>query len=126
MPAQVLVAEDNLTLRWLFVQLLEKLGVECECAANGSEAIKRFKKRRGYSLILMDVMMPGVDGYEATKQIREFERVEKLGHVPIIGVTCVEDRHACLAAGMDEYYRKPIEPEQMKEIVEKWLLQPGT
>ena len=117
----VLVAEDNLTLRWLFVQQLEKLGVESDCAANGSEAIKRFKKRRGYALVLMDVMMPSVDGYEATRQIREFERAEKLGHVPIIAITCVEDRHSCAAAGMDDYYQKPILPEHMKEIVEKWL-----
>lgn len=121
MPSVILVAEDNLTLRWLFVQQLEKLGCESDCAGNGIEAVKRFKKRRGYGLILMDVMMPDLDGYEATKQIREFERLEKLGHTPIVAITCIEDRESCLAAGMDDYYQKPLLPEHMKEILEKWL-----
>lgn len=107
MPSVVLVVDDNLTLRWLFVQQLEKVGVQSDCAANGSEAVKRFKKRRGYALVLMDVTMPGVDGYDATKQIREFEQAEGLGHTPIIAITCVEDRESCIAVGM--------------AILEKWL-----
>lgn len=121
MPASVLVVEDNLTLRWLFVQQLEKLGLQSDCAANGNEGVRQFKKRRHYQLVLMDVMMPEIDGYEATKQIREFELLEKLRHASIVAITCVEDADICRAAGMDDYYQKPILPQHLKQIIEKWL-----
>ena len=116
----VLVVDDNLTLRWLFVQQLEKLACKCECAANGTEAVICFERNHYYRLVLMDVMMPGLDGLEATKQIRRLEQAEHRQHVPIVAMTCVEDRQACLLAGMDDYYLKPVLPEHLKEIVDKW------
>lgn len=121
MPSTILVTEDNLTLRWLFVQQLEKLGFECDCAADGQEAIDRFKKHRAYELVLMDVMMPEVDGYEATRAIREFERRQQLKRTPIVAVTCVDDPTACVKAGMDDFWHKPILPQHMQQILEKWL-----
>lgn len=123
--AAALIVDDTLTLRWLFVQQLEKLGIVSECAANGKEAIQLFKQRRGYQLVLMDVMMPGVDGYEATRQIRAFEKAESLGRVPIIGITCVGERQQCIDAGMDDYYQKPILPTHLTAIVTRWLRKPS-
>ena len=125
MPALILVAEDNVTLRWIFVQQLEELGFQSDCAGSGDEAISRFKKSCKYQLVLMDIKLIGKDGYEATKQIRDFERLKKLKHVPIIAITGIEDRDSCLAAGMNDYYQKPILPEQLKEIVDRWLPKNG-
>ncbi|HEY9790514.1 MAG TPA: response regulator [Candidatus Obscuribacterales bacterium] len=118
---RILVAEDNLTLRWLFVQQLEKLGAQCDCAANGQDAVDWFEKRGGdYALILMDVMMPDVDGYEAARQIREAERSQNLPRTPMVALTCVDEPADCLAAGMDAHCRKPIFPQHFNEIVKKW------
>ena len=121
MPTSILVVEDNLTLRWLFVQQLEKLGLACDCAADGNEAIERFKRYRGYELILMDVMMPECDGYDATRFIRQFEEARNLKRTPIVAITCVEEPGTCKAVGMDDYWKKPILPPHMQEIIEKWL-----
>jgi CheY-like chemotaxis protein len=119
MSVRVLVAEDNVTLRWLFVQQLEKLGLQSDCAENGAEAIDRFKKNPNYALILMDVMMPEVDGLDATREIRRIEAKNR--HVPIVSITAAPEKQKCFEAGMDDYYQKPVLPEHFEEIVSKWI-----
>jgi CheY-like chemotaxis protein len=120
MSVRVLVAEDNLTLRWLFVQQLEKLGLKSDSAGDGSEAVARFKKNPDYALILMDVMMPGVDGLDATRQIRLIEIVGR--RVPIVAITATDEKEKCFDAGMDDFYQKPILPEHFEQIVSKWII----
>ncbi len=122
MPFEILVVEDNPVLRYLYSQQLQKLGVQCVCANNGAEAIEHYKQKQGYGLVIMDVMMPVLDGLEATAQIRDFEEAQNLNRVPIVGVTAVDDRKACLAVGMDDFYQKPLLPDQMKEIIQKWMI----
>jgi len=121
--ALVLVAEDNITNQQVAVGILKKLGVRAEVAANGAEAVRALASVP-YDLVLMDVQMPEMDGFEATRQIRD-GRTGVLDHgVPIIAMTANAlqgDREACLAAGMDDYLTKPVEPSALIAVLEKWL-----
>jgi len=106
---RILVVEDNLVNQKLASVLLEKMGHQVELAETGSEALEKWKAG-AYDLILMDVQMPEMDGFEATRRIREAERISG-SHVPIIAMTAHAmsgDRQSCLEAGMDDYISKPI------------------
>jgi CheY-like chemotaxis protein len=115
----VLLAEDNRVNQTLAVRLLEKRGHSVFVACNGRQAVDAFDTGV-FDLILMDVQMPEMNGYEATTAIREKER-ETGGHVPIIAMTAHAmkgDRERCLAAGMDRYISKPIDTRELLETVE--------
>ncbi|QYM78124.1 response regulator [Horticoccus luteus] len=116
---RVLVAEDNPLNRRFAGLLLERLGHEPEFALDGQAALDRFCAAR-FDVILMDVQMPQLDGLSATRAIREFERQHARARTPIIAVTAdalVEDREHCLAAGMDEYLSKPLNPGALRETL---------
>ena len=101
--------------------MLELMDLEVEIAENGREAVEKHAKDH-YDVILMDIQMPELDGYEATKKIREKEGSQK--HTPIIALTAnalIGDREKCLKAGMDDYISKPIESEKLEEILKKYL-----
>jgi CheY-like chemotaxis protein len=114
----VLVAEDNLVNQTLAAKLLQKLGHTTVVAANGAEAIQRWESE-SFDLILMDVQMPGVDGFQATARIRQAE--QKSGeHVPIVAMTAYAmsgDRERCLEAGMDGYVSKPVSRAVLEETL---------
>ena len=107
----VLVAEDNPINQDLVGAMLGKLGVRFELVEDGAEAVKAFE-RRAYDLVLMDCQMPHVDGYEATRSIREHEHLmQRPRRTPIVALTANAmpgDREKCLAAGMDDYLTKPF------------------
>jgi signal transduction histidine kinase/CheY-like chemotaxis protein/HPt (histidine-containing phosphotransfer) domain-containing protein len=106
---RVLVAEDNAVNRNVLLRMLAKLGCEADAVATGREAVEAASRVR-YDLVLMDVQMPEMDGFEATQHIRRAE-AGGAGQVPIFGVTAhvmEEDRKRCLAAGMDEFLAKPV------------------
>jgi CheY-like chemotaxis protein len=110
----ILLAEDNPVNQRLAVRLLEKHGHAVVVASNGREAVRAFNRER-FDLILMDVQMPEMDGFEATALIRETES-GKGDHVRIIALTAYAmkgDRERCLAAGMDGYISKPIELDEL-------------
>jgi PAS domain S-box-containing protein len=118
--AHILVAEDNPMNQKLAVTLLNRAGYSTDAVENGKMAIDALKKT-AYDLVLMDVQMPDMDGFEATKIIRKMEGKEK--HTPIIAMTAHAmkgDRERCLKAGMDDYVSKPIEPKEIFTIIEKW------
>ena len=123
---QVLLAEDNTVNQQVAVRLLEKRGHIVTVAASGSEAVALAKKSR-FDLVLMDVQMPGMDGFEATATIRKEE--ESTGkHLPIIAMTAHAmggDRERCLAAGMDGYVAKPIKVVDLVEAIENISRPPG-
>jgi CheY-like chemotaxis protein len=110
-PLRVLVAEDNRVNQLVIVRLLEKVGHRVDVAANGQETLAALKLV-SYDLVLMDCQMPEMDGFEATRAIRDAERATG-GHIPIVALTANAlegDRERCLAAGMDDYLPKPITP----------------
>ena len=118
-PRHVLLAEDGLINQKVAVNLLERRGHVVEVAENGRAALAALE-RETFDLVLMDVQMPEMDGFEATAAIRELER-ETGEHLPIIAMTAhvmKGDRERCLEAGMDEYLAKPIDPEGLYAVVE--------
>ena len=118
-PLRVLLAEDNAANQKLAVGVLSKLGHHVTVADNGRMAIAAWQSKP-FDLILMDVQMPEMDGWQATQFIRDLER-ERGGHIPIVAMTAHAmkgDRERCLDAGMDDYLSKPI---RSKQIAEKLL-----
>ncbi|HMM12584.1 MAG TPA: response regulator [Bacteroidales bacterium] len=117
----ILVAEDQIINRKIVVQLLEKKGFNVKAVENGREAFEHAVSQR-YDLVLMDVQMPEMDGFDATKNIRNAEK-NKNYHTPIVAMTAHAmkgDREKCLAAGMDHYITKPINPAELYETIEKY------
>jgi two-component system sensor histidine kinase/response regulator len=118
---RILVAEDNPMNQKLAMALLKKSGYWVDAVENGRMVIEKLN-RRTYDLILMDVQMPEMDGFEATRIIRVKEGKKR--HTPIIAMTAHAmkgDRERCLQAGMDDYVSKPIEAQKLFESIERWI-----
>ncbi|MBN2702660.1 MAG: response regulator [Pontiellaceae bacterium] len=121
---KVLLVEDNLVNQVVFQRLLTNSGVGFDVAVNGEEAVQKVREGTLYDLIFMDCQMPVMDGYEASRVIRELEAAEAKGaHIPIIALTAnamTGDREKCLEAGMDDYLAKPVKKQAVLEILETW------
>jgi signal transduction histidine kinase/CheY-like chemotaxis protein/ligand-binding sensor domain-containing protein len=116
---KILLAEDNLVNQKLATRLLQKLGHEVVVVGNGREALDRLEECT-YDLVLTDVQMPEMDGFEATAAIREKER-KNGGHIPIIAMTAHAmkgDKERCLEAGMDGYVSKPINLTELEQTID--------
>jgi two-component system sensor histidine kinase/response regulator len=118
---RVLVAEDNAVNQELAVRLLEKQGHTVAVAANGRQALEALEKAApcGFDVVLMDVQMPEMDGFEATAAIRQKEKATGQ-HLPIVAMTAhvlKGDRERCLAAGMDDYVAKPVQAKELLAAV---------
>jgi signal transduction histidine kinase/CheY-like chemotaxis protein len=104
----VLVVEDQEINRALTVQMLRKEGIRCDVALNGQEAVEACRRSQ-YDLVYMDIQMPLMDGYEATRQIRSMDLVRQPRIIAMTAHAMKEDRAQCIAAGMDDYLSKPIQ-----------------
>jgi len=116
---RILLAEDNHVNQILAVRLLEKRGHHVVVAGDGREALEKLKTA-DFDLVLMDVQMPVMGGFEATAAVREMEKGTGK-HIPIVALTAHAvkgDRERCLAAGMDGYVGKPIHPEELFQQIE--------
>jgi len=121
-PVKVLVAEDIETNQVLMKQLLERRGHRVTVVRDGSEAVQALAAEP-YDVVLLDIQMPGMDGLEATRIIRDPGSRVLRHDVPIIAVTAhalSDDRARCLAAGMDDYLVKPVVPVQLYRVVEQY------
>ena len=119
---RILVAEDNTTNRIIAIKMLGKLGHAAEAVGNGKEAVESLK-RMPYDLVLMDCQMPDMDGFEATRIIRNPASGVKNPKIPIIALTAHAmkgDRELCLEAGMDDYLSKPVSPQDLAAALDRW------
>ncbi|MDD3172776.1 MAG: ATP-binding protein [Herbinix sp.] len=119
--SSILLVEDNEVNKIFFVKVLKMKGLSCDYAANGKEALRAYE-RKHYDIIFMDCQMPIMDGYEATRRIRDLENNQK--HTIIIALTAYameKDRSKCLEAGMDEFINKPIQIDQLDLILHKYI-----
>jgi CheY-like chemotaxis protein len=119
--ARVLVAEDNEVNQLVIRGMLDKRGFACDIASDGLEALAKLD-RGTYAAVLMDIQMPEIDGFEATARIRGRETGGE--RLPIIAMTASAmegDRERCLQAGMDDYLSKPLRPDRLDAVLERWL-----
>jgi CheY-like chemotaxis protein len=117
---RLLVAEDNLGNQLLVRALARAHGYDVTVAGNGRQAVDAHTIRP-YDLILMDCHMPVLDGFQATRKIRERERELKLRRVPIVALTIdTEAREACLGADMDDFLCKPCDKVKIGEVLRRW------
>jgi len=127
LPLRVLLCDDNAINQKVALRLLQQMGYRADQAANGVEALEALD-RQPYDLIFMDVMMPEMGGLEATEVIRERQRKKSefpnyKSPIIIVAMTANAmqgDREKCLEAGMDDYIAKPVRPEGVRTIVERW------
>jgi PAS domain S-box-containing protein len=120
---RILIAEDDLTNREVILAQLKKLGYQGVIAANGVEAMAAIE-RESFELVLMDCQMPLMDGYEATRRIRQTTHAQ----IPIVALTASAmspDRDRCLSEGMDDYLAKPVELSLLADMITKWIPKSG-
>lgn len=122
---RILVAEDVLVNRRVIMAMLDRLGYKAVAVDNGREAVAALTSgKQHFDLVLMDCQMPDMDGYEATRLIRAWEKEGGRSPLPVVALTAAafaEDRERCLAAGMDDYLSKPINLGHLQTTLGKWL-----
>ena len=124
LEAKILLAEDNPINQMVAQKMLEKLGLKADIANNGAEAVKVLAET-AYDLVLMDCQMPEMDGFDATREIRN-QGIKALNDkpVPVIAMTAnvmSGDRERCLEVGMDDYVGKPVQLDKLEKVLRKWL-----
>lgn len=117
---RALIVEDNIINQKVALKQLEKIGFRCDVAANGLEALDAVRKFP-YSVVFMDCQMPEMDGYTATRKIREEERFKKLTIIAMTANAIVGEYERCIEAGMNDYVHKPIRLSSLVKILNKWL-----
>ncbi|MEI6666964.1 MAG: response regulator [Acidobacteriota bacterium] len=120
---RILLAEDNITNQDVAIGILKRLGLRADAVANGAEAVKALQLVP-YDLVLMDVLMPEMDGFEATRRIRDPQSGVLNHQIPIIAMTANAmqgDREQCLDAGMNDYVSKPVSPGALEDALNRWL-----
>ena len=118
--ARVLLVEDNEINQRVACELLQDAGFSVDVADNGQTAVE-MALGHDYGLVLMDMQMPVLDGLAATRALRQYERFARLPIVAMTANAMARDRDLCIAAGMNDFLSKPIDPEQLQRTVNKWL-----
>ena len=121
---KILLVEDNLMNQKVVMFNLKKLNCDITVVSNGLEALETFKNNK-FNIVLMDIMLPEMNGYEITVEIRKFEKFNKVENpVTIIAVTAntyENDKEKCLGVGMDDYLSKPFSAQQLIQTIQKYI-----
>lgn len=121
---RILLVEDEPLNREVATELIREIaGLPLDIAVDGEQALAKVQQAR-YDLILMDLLMPGIDGLEVTRRIRQLPGYTT---TPIVAMTAnafAEDRQRCLAAGMNDHLPKPVDPDRLRAVLQRWLPQP--
>lgn len=124
LTGHVLLVEDNPVNQMIAKKMLERLSLSYQLAENGEQAVALMQAPHDFSLLLMDCQMPVMDGYTATRTIRQFEIENQLKHTPIIAMTAntmENDKQACMQVGMDDYITKPVAQDALQKVLSRWL-----
>jgi len=118
---KALVVDDDVRNIFALTALLERQGMEVVHAEGGREAIQMLHENPSIEVVLMDIMMPGMDGYETMSTIRRAGGFEKLPIIALTAKAMKGDREKCLEAGASDYIAKPVDPEQLLGLLRSWL-----
>lgn len=121
--ARILLAEDNPVNQMIASRMLEKLGLHAVVASNGNQALKQLEQE-DYDIVLMDCQMPELDGFAATRILRDYEKQMSKQRTPVIAMTAnvmEGDRERCLDVGMDDYLGKPVKLTELEAVLRRWL-----
>jgi hypothetical protein len=118
---KVLVVDDDVRNIFSLTSVLEEHGMDVLFAENGKDAIAKLESTEGVDLVLMDVMMPEMDGYETTRAIREQAKFRSLPIIALTAKAMKGDREKCIAAGASDYITKPVDTEQLLSLMRVWL-----
>jgi CheY-like chemotaxis protein len=118
---RALVVDDDIRNVFALTSVLEAHGLEVLYAENGSSAIETLRQSPDVDIVLMDVMMPEMDGYETMRAVRELPEFAALPIVAVTAKAMKEDRDRCIAAGASEYVRKPVDPDELLAVIGIWL-----
>ncbi|MEJ2693247.1 MAG: transporter substrate-binding domain-containing protein [Candidatus Thiodiazotropha sp.] len=120
LSGNILLVEDNIINQQVAQELLEGMGLSVQTVNNGKQAIDAIEKH-SFDLVLMDLQMPEMDGYEATRRIRSNEKYAQLPVIAMTAHAMADEREQCLAVGMDEHIPKPIDPLHLYNTLKRWL-----
>ncbi len=121
MKKKILIVEDNLDLTYILLRLVEYAGYDSILAVNGKEAVEMADSQMP-DLILMDIMMPEMNGFEATRLIRENPKTRCIPIIAVTAMSSAKDREECLKCGCSDYMSKPFTPSQLAATIEKHLM----
>jgi len=119
---KVLLADDDMRNLFSITALLEEQGIEVITAADGKEALEKLEQHRDIRLVLMDIMMPEMDGYEAMRRIRADIRYKQLPVIALTAKAMAGDREKCIAAGASDYIAKPIDSSKLLSLIRVWMV----
>jgi len=118
---RILVVEDDVRNVFALTSVLEPKGAIVEIARNGREAVDHLQARPGVDLVLMDIMMPEMDGLEATRLLRRDPRFAKLPIIALTAKAMIDDRDKCIAAGANDYIAKPLDVDKLLSLARVWI-----
>jgi len=117
----VFIVDDDVRNIFALTTVLEQMKMNVRYAQNGKEAVEYLKKNGDVDIVLMDIMMPEMDGYEAMRQIRRTESLKSLPMIALTAKAMKGDRERCIEAGASDYIPKPVDSERLLSVIRVWL-----
>ena len=118
---RILIVEDDVRNVFALTSVLEPRGAKVEIARNGQEALEHLRQNPGVDLVLMDIMMPVMDGLQATREIRKQPQFAKLPIIALTAKAMIDDRENCLQAGANDYIAKPLDVDKLLSLARVWI-----